>query len=335
MDNSDCEILDYLVNNKVGIDLCADGKLSIICPKDRRAEIQAFILQYRSEIVRLFKQDSKSLIVSLNDSDSAANPLFCVHAIAGTVYKYIPAARRLSGVCKVYGVQSCMFVDADWVNQSVPDMAARYVEQIRKIQPVGPYNLLGWSFGGVVAIEMACILNEMGEQVSFLGLVDTDIKTRYQPLNESELLENIHEHILCNFPGIDAGKLAESIRTLNRSTIRRSVGELIDHANLGSSIYDWLDKPPAFMFSRSFSVSFCQAYVDSILCLGDHGVSRISARPFCWWDKNKNLNERNVIKDVFGVHPVCVKIINESHSKILNSEEFIDSLKIAIESVLS
>jgi pimeloyl-ACP methyl ester carboxylesterase len=56
---------------------------------------------------------------------------------------------------------------------SLPDMASDYVEQIRTVQATGPYYLLGWSFGGVVAQEMAVQLREAGHQVARLILVDS------------------------------------------------------------------------------------------------------------------------------------------------------------------
>jgi nonribosomal peptide synthetase DhbF len=52
-------------------------------------------------------------------------------------------------------------------------MAADYLNLIRKIQPVGPYNLIGWSFGGVVAHVMATQLQSMGHEVALLALLDS------------------------------------------------------------------------------------------------------------------------------------------------------------------
>jgi thioesterase domain-containing protein/acyl carrier protein len=51
--------------------------------------------------------------------------------------------------------------------------ARRYVEELRRIQREGPYQLIGYSFGGVIAYEMARQLLASGERVNFLGLLDT------------------------------------------------------------------------------------------------------------------------------------------------------------------
>jgi thioesterase domain-containing protein len=52
-------------------------------------------------------------------------------------------------------------------------MAAQYVEAIRVMQPVGPYLLGGFSFGGTVAFEMACQLERQGQEVALLAIMDT------------------------------------------------------------------------------------------------------------------------------------------------------------------
>ena len=57
--------------------------------------------------------------------------------------------------------------------RSIDEMAADYVSLIRKIQPAGPYNLLGWSFGGLVAHAIATQLQAMGEEVALLALLDS------------------------------------------------------------------------------------------------------------------------------------------------------------------
>src|SRR2546423_13883615 len=55
----------------------------------------------------------------------------------------------------------------------IEEMAAYYIETIRAVQPAGPYLLGGWSFGGVVAFEMARQLNQQSRQIAHLALFDT------------------------------------------------------------------------------------------------------------------------------------------------------------------
>jgi thioesterase domain-containing protein len=56
---------------------------------------------------------------------------------------------------------------------SISRMAGRYISELRRVQPSGPYRLAGWSAGGTIALEMAMQLTEAGHPVAFLGLIDT------------------------------------------------------------------------------------------------------------------------------------------------------------------
>jgi thioesterase domain-containing protein len=60
------------------------------------------------------------------------------------------------------------------MSRPVPHIAAEYVDAIRSVQPDGPYALAGWSFGGLVAYEMASLLEQQGQRVAFVGLLDTN-----------------------------------------------------------------------------------------------------------------------------------------------------------------
>ncbi|TWP48426.1 amino acid adenylation domain-containing protein [Lentzea tibetensis] len=94
-------------------------------------------------------------------------PLFCVHPAAGIGWVYSGLLRHVDR--PVYALQAKGLTDPSAQPASVAQMAAEYVEQIRKVQPEGPYHLLGWSFGGVVAHEMAV---QLGDQVELLVLLD-------------------------------------------------------------------------------------------------------------------------------------------------------------------
>ncbi|AZC38807.1 non-ribosomal peptide synthetase [Pseudomonas chlororaphis] len=99
-------------------------------------------------------------------------PVFCFHPAGGTVYCYLSLAARLKDSYSVYGVLNEAYLHEDWSETSWQAMVQRYVGNIRKVQPHGPYRLLGWSLGGSIAMDAASELEAMGEEVSFLGLFD-------------------------------------------------------------------------------------------------------------------------------------------------------------------
>ncbi|MFG2746431.1 amino acid adenylation domain-containing protein [Streptomyces chartreusis] len=102
-------------------------------------------------------------------------PLFCVHGGVGFGLPFAELTAHLDAERPVYALQSDGVIAAhgNWDRpQDVPALAAVYVERIRQVQPQGPYHLLGWSFGGLVAHEMAVRLQEAGERVEFLATLD-------------------------------------------------------------------------------------------------------------------------------------------------------------------
>ncbi|KAK3805040.1 MAG: syringopeptin synthetase b [Benniella sp.] len=100
-------------------------------------------------------------------------PLFCVHHGVGISWSYIGLSRHLHPDQPIYGLQARGFFEDGQFANAVEDMAVDYIEQIRRIQPHGPYCLLGYSFGGVVVHTMVAQLENQGERVALLAVMDT------------------------------------------------------------------------------------------------------------------------------------------------------------------
>ncbi|MFE1229702.1 MupA/Atu3671 family FMN-dependent luciferase-like monooxygenase [Streptomyces sp. NPDC058745] len=99
-------------------------------------------------------------------------PLFCLHSSTGTSASYYPLAAHLGEDRPVYGVDAAPIVPGA-AEESLDDLAERYCASIRKIQPEGPYHLLGWSLGGGIAWAVASRLQADGDTVGLLTLLDT------------------------------------------------------------------------------------------------------------------------------------------------------------------
>jgi aspartate racemase len=100
-------------------------------------------------------------------------PLFCVHAQGSDAFEYRPFARYLGPDQPLYGLSPQGLDGRQPPHDRVEDMAAHYVREIREAQPEGPYYLGGWSFGGVIAFEMARQLRAAGARIALLALFDT------------------------------------------------------------------------------------------------------------------------------------------------------------------
>ncbi|MFY0521989.1 alpha/beta fold hydrolase [Archangium gephyra] len=113
-----------------------------------------------------------SPLVELNRGGEK-RPFFCVHPVGGTVLGYVELCRALAPDQPFYGLQSRGLEGDLEPCDSVQEMAALYLEALRTVQPRGPYLLGGWSMGGSIALEMARQLQQRGEQVELLALIDS------------------------------------------------------------------------------------------------------------------------------------------------------------------
>lgn len=115
---------------------------------------------------------SPSPLVRIQSGGSKV-PIFCVHPYSGIVICYRELARLLGRDQPFYGLKALGIEDGEEALTRVEDMATLYLAAVREVQPHSPYILMGWSFGGLVALQMAHDLKTQGEQVAFLGLLDT------------------------------------------------------------------------------------------------------------------------------------------------------------------
>jgi amino acid adenylation domain-containing protein len=99
-------------------------------------------------------------------------PLFCIHPAGGLSWCYMPLARYVPEDFRIYGLQARSLDGTDEPPRSVREMAADYIGLIRTVQDTGPYYLLGWSFGGVLAHEIAVQLQAADDEVAALILMD-------------------------------------------------------------------------------------------------------------------------------------------------------------------
>ncbi len=99
-------------------------------------------------------------------------PLFCVHGGFGLALPFAQLAPHVPPGRAVLGLQSpALELDAP-LPDSIESVAMQYADTIQALQPHGPYHVIGWSYGGYVAHEVARVLEARGEQVATLGIVD-------------------------------------------------------------------------------------------------------------------------------------------------------------------
>lgn len=104
-------------------------------------------------------------------SGGTRKPVWCLHPGGGLSWAYLGLSASFPDR-PVYGVQARGFDGATPLPETIDAMAEDYLEQILLTQPEGPYHLLGYSFGGVVAHLIAVKLRERGREVGMLAILD-------------------------------------------------------------------------------------------------------------------------------------------------------------------
>ncbi|GJF31178.1 hypothetical protein KNE206_38780 [Kitasatospora sp. NE20-6] len=115
--------------------------------------------------------DALDVVLPLR-STGTGTPLFCIHPGGGISWSYSGLLNHIGPQHPVYAIQARGLRRPETLPASYEEMAADYAEQIRKIQPEGPYLLLGWSAGGLIAHAIACELQARGERTALLAILD-------------------------------------------------------------------------------------------------------------------------------------------------------------------
>ncbi|MFF7983320.1 amino acid adenylation domain-containing protein [Streptomyces sp. NPDC007901] len=116
-------------------------------------------------------RDSLRVILPLRPH-GAREAVFCIHPGGGLSWSYVGLLRQIPPEFPVVGVQAHGLLHPDEMPATIEEMAADYIRRIEEIQPEGPYHLLGWSLGGMVAFEMAVQWQARGAKTGMLALLD-------------------------------------------------------------------------------------------------------------------------------------------------------------------
>jgi amino acid adenylation domain-containing protein len=128
-----------------------------------------------------------SCLVAVREGNERS-PFFCVHGAGGNVLSMRDLAMALPSTLPFYCLQARGLDGYAAPFSSVEETADCYVDEIRRVQPHGPYHLGGGCYGGLVAFEMARRLRSMGESVNVLALIDTYNFTYGHFLSKPKLL---------------------------------------------------------------------------------------------------------------------------------------------------
>jgi thioesterase domain-containing protein/aryl carrier-like protein len=115
-------------------------------------------------------------------SGTQAPPVFLSHGLGGTAMDFFQLVKHIQSDHPLYGMQAKGTDGVDEPFDRIEDLAQFHLDAIRDLQPHGPYYLIGYSLGGLVALEMAQRLTEMGEKVALLAMLESYPHARFLSL---------------------------------------------------------------------------------------------------------------------------------------------------------
>jgi amino acid adenylation domain-containing protein len=141
-------------------------------PLPLRAVLEAPTVEEFAAWLRDHKAGERQFLVRVRPGSSMRPPFFCVYGAGGSVLEVQALAMALPADLPFYCFED-KGLDGSTPFESIEEAARCYIDEIRQVQPHGPYRLGGHCYGGLVAFETARMLEELGEPVAALVLIDT------------------------------------------------------------------------------------------------------------------------------------------------------------------
>ncbi|HEY9226841.1 MAG TPA: alpha/beta fold hydrolase, partial [Gemmatimonadaceae bacterium] len=180
-----------------------------------------------------FGDEALSLAVRIR-SGGDRPPLFLVPGLNGNVIGYESLANALPADVPVYGLRSLGLNGEAEPLTDVESIAARFLEEVRRVQPHGPYFLSGFCIGGIIAYEMAQWLVAAGEHVELLALVGTwppwAVENNLSTSQSAQRLAYLRNGVIRHLKALWAQPPGERLNYLRRKA--RIVSEMVERRDV-------------------------------------------------------------------------------------------------------
>jgi amino acid adenylation domain-containing protein len=206
-------------------------------------------------------------------------PLYCFDPTGRHIGAYGALARSLDGQRPVYGLELGHLFHQNWNEVSITSIAERHANAICEHQREGPYYLLGWSLGGVIALAVARVLEQRKQRVAFLGILDTQARTSIADTDAGDVLNELSEFLnrdrrkeFCSLPSVERDALRSRLMDL-------SMEERIEHAVRWAIDKGFL---PGDIPMEIFKLRYALLKDAGVMLNGDKGRS-LGVPVHVWW----------------------------------------------------
>jgi thioesterase domain-containing protein len=162
------------INNQTSVDLPA----TVICNAPTVGELASAVQQ---------PQFSGAAIL-LKQSAAQSAPIFMLHGVGSSVVDLVPPVRRMQVDLPIYGLEAKGNDGRESPLDRIEDIAQSFLAAIREIQAHGPYFLVGYSLGGLIALEIAQQMRTKSEEIGLLVMIDSYPDRRFLSFAQSARL---------------------------------------------------------------------------------------------------------------------------------------------------
>jgi oxalate---CoA ligase len=250
--------------------------------------------QFATALDDVERDRSWESLVKIKTGNPSKPPIFFLHDVSGSVLFYQQLAEHLPSDQTCYIIQPQGLDGKSAPIDRIDRMAANYIAEILQVQPQGAYYLAGYSFGGVLAFEIARQLHDRGCQIGLLAILDTkapvgDRVSKTLPLAPESKLSWYRQRA-SKFVGLNWQQRRDYLREGLR--IHRTTGKLrplyrfylsyIKHslAELGSIDVYWTNE----RIFHSYEVTSSYPIAVTLFCASDR-LAALAANPYLNWDR--------------------------------------------------
>jgi thioesterase domain-containing protein/acyl carrier protein len=271
---------------------------------------------------QLGRQDSAMELVPVEVlKEGTGVPLCCVHAGLGLSYAYRALGRYLD--CPITGINQ-ITRDGQAGPEAIRSMAASYADRLQAVYRAGPYKLLGWSFGGPVAHELAIELRRRGCVVQRLILLDPVLSandtTSNQPLDEESRSESSILHLILRSSSIDIPEQSGPLTYRKAEELIRQQREVVEFILPPRQVFEFVVE------NHKANRSYLQEYVPDVF---DGDMIIFSAR-----SENENHSSHLQIWRPYVAGDIEVHSVDCEHDEMMTAEslnKYGEQLKLALE----
>jgi amino acid adenylation domain-containing protein len=265
---------------------------------------------------------------------STSMPLYCFHPAGGHVMGYKTLAENWQGDQAIYGIQARSLLDSKDKAPSIETMASDYARVIRSNQPAGPYALVGWSMGGVIALAVAKQLELDNQTIAFLGLVDPPLNAAAQS-KKKKVIDNKKSDIIESYAlMLGAQKNDRILHSLTLKQRELLSSKLIALKSDDARLQYMLDfahskklVSPNYNLNvvkwRQTTLELAQKQVE------EHQIDTVMTDLHLWVSKQNLSSQYSVTnKNQYTTGKLFLEKVDASHTDIIHSAEIIQALEL-------